>query len=169
MGVQIVEGNVLDAPDYYIVHQVNNCGIMGGGLALQVRNRFPGLFEDYQAFCLRWSFEEKKKRGFIHLFETEKKDHVIVGVFGQNGLGRNKNYTDYEALEAGLISVATLCNACEKTAALPFGIGCGLAGGDWKTVYPIIKRTFIESNATIYRLPSPRVGESDRWTRKIQG
>lgn len=40
----------------------------------------------------------------------------------------------------------------QKTIALPYGIGCGLAGGSWDVVYKIIDETFDDYNVTLYKL-----------------
>jgi hypothetical protein len=35
------------------------------------------------------------------------------------------------------------------TLALPYGLGCGLAGGDWKVVYEIIRDVFTPASDKI--------------------
>lgn len=51
--VRFVSGNVLDADADIICHQVNCMGKMGSGIALQVRNRFGYVYEEYKALCER--------------------------------------------------------------------------------------------------------------------
>lgn len=36
--------------------------------------------------------------------------------------------------------------------AIPYGIGCGIANGDWKEVYKIIEKVFDNFDVTLYRL-----------------
>ncbi len=42
-----VEGSVLDAKENIIGHQVNCIGVMGAGLALQIKNKYSMVFEEY--------------------------------------------------------------------------------------------------------------------------
>ena len=41
--IQIVNGDLLKAEETYLVHQVNCCGVMGKGLALQIRNKYANI------------------------------------------------------------------------------------------------------------------------------
>ena len=43
--------NSLDLDVNIICHQVNCLGIMGGGITLQIKNRWPLVFEQYKEYC----------------------------------------------------------------------------------------------------------------------
>ncbi len=45
---EIIEGNLFDTDAKFICHQVNCMGKMGSGVALQVRQRFPHVYEEYK-------------------------------------------------------------------------------------------------------------------------
>ena len=47
MAVIIKEGNVFDSDADIICHQVNCQGVMGSGVAKEVRERFPNVYEQY--------------------------------------------------------------------------------------------------------------------------
>ena len=51
--------------------------------------------------------------------------------------GRDKRYTNYAALTAALFRA--MKENPRATFRIPYGLGCGLAGGDWETVLDIIK------------------------------
>lgn len=36
--------------------------------------------------------------------------------------------------------------------AIPYGIGCGIANGDWNIVYKIIEEVFDDYEVTLYKL-----------------
>lgn len=38
------------------------------------------------------------------------------------------------------------------TIAMPYGIGCGIANGDWNIVCKIIEEIFSDYNVTLYKL-----------------
>lgn len=64
----------------------------------------------------------------------------VVNLFGQNGYSRGERQTNYAALAAALFSFFRDCaqKYQDVTIRLPYGLGCGLAGGDWDTVLDII-------------------------------
>ena len=47
MAVIIKEGNVFDSDADIICHQVNCQGVMGSGVAKEVRERFPNVYEEF--------------------------------------------------------------------------------------------------------------------------
>ena len=47
--IKIVNGNILNAKENIIVHQVNVQGIMGGGVARQLATKYPNLEKEYRA------------------------------------------------------------------------------------------------------------------------
>ena len=61
----------------------------------------------------------------------------VANLFGQDGYGRDKRYTNYAALTAALFRA--MKENPRATFRIPYGLGCGLAGGDWETVLDIIK------------------------------
>lgn len=126
-------GNILDATENIICHQVNCQGVMGSGLAKQLRNRFPTLFSHYKNYV----DTHDKLLGDVDLADVGT-DKYVANLFGQNFYGTDKVQTDY----------ISLCHALEKTmmfaehqkysVAIPYKLGCGLAGGDWAIVMNMI-------------------------------
>ena len=50
--VRIVTGNILEADDRNIIIQQVNCqGVMNSGIARQIRNKYPGVFDSYKKIC----------------------------------------------------------------------------------------------------------------------
>ena len=49
--LKIVKGNLLNAEEEYIIHQVNCQGIMGSGVAKSIKNKWYQAFEDYKVVC----------------------------------------------------------------------------------------------------------------------
>lgn len=121
-----------------ICHQVNCLGVMGTGLAKQIREAYPRVFEDYKTFVEA----HKDRRALLGkvLYCTTQKGQVIANMFGQLRYGYNGCHTNYKALEACLKSVAEFANG--KTIAIPYKLGCGAGGGDWAIVSRIIFNVF---------------------------
>lgn len=46
------DGNIFDSDAKIICHQVNTYGVMGAGIAAEVKERFPEVYTEYNAFVL---------------------------------------------------------------------------------------------------------------------
>lgn len=49
--IEYVEGDIFISPAQVIVNTVNTVGVMGKGLALEYKNRYPDMFKAYQTAC----------------------------------------------------------------------------------------------------------------------
>ena len=83
---------------------------------------------------------------------TSDAEHRIANIFSQYDFGHDKNYTDYDSLREGLEEVKEFAMPNHLSIAIPYKIGCGLAGGDWNIVYKIIEDVFDDYDVTIYKL-----------------
>ena len=115
-----------------IVHGCNCFNTMGAGIALQIKRNFP---EAYQADC-RTERGDKKKLGLFSAAKT-KTGLIVVNAYTQYNYGRNRRFTDYDAIKKIFRAVAKKWP--EKHIGYPY-IGAGLAGGDWAVIKPIIDR-----------------------------
>ena len=84
---------------------------------------------------------------------NEDHSHLVVNIFGQDNFGRNKVYTDYKALENGFDKFIkdyrnslNIMPEVQIPIAIPYKIGCGLAGGDWGSVSTILDILEIKYN-----------------------
>lgn len=145
------EGNILNATEDIIVHQVNCQGVMGAGLAGQIAKRYPNVFERYKV-AVENTPDRSENLGKTLFLPIENGTKWIANLFGQYSYGyEDKEYTDYNAVKAGLKVIAELSKSKGLTVAIPYKIGAGLAGGDWSRIEAMIKE--ILPNATIYKLP----------------
>jgi O-acetyl-ADP-ribose deacetylase (regulator of RNase III) len=151
--IKIVEGNILDANEKLICQQVNCQGVMGSGLAKQLKDKYPKLYPSYKKFCE--GCKDNNPRTLLGEFQTVPMPDgkVIVNLFGQFDFGRDKKYTDYDALRNSLENILFVAKECgNDSIAIPYNLGCGLAGGDWNIVYKIIEDVFQDYDVTIYYL-----------------
>ena len=51
MTLKIIEGNIFTSKASTIVNTVNTVGVMGAGIALECRLRYPDMFIEYQELC----------------------------------------------------------------------------------------------------------------------
>ena len=146
--IKIIEGNILNAPENIICQQVNCQGIMGSGLALQIMKKYPDVYPRYKKYCKDFCW------GLIgSVCYVKTNDKIIANLFGQEDYGRSKKvYTNYVALEKALVDVKIYADNHDFSVAIPYGIGCGLANGNWAIVRDMIERTFSDYDVTIYKL-----------------
>ncbi len=157
MTIEFKTGNILNAEENMICQSVNHRETMGGGLALQIRKRWPNIYKEYCEFSRLYTFEQIRITGIYHCFFTnEYPMECIINIFGQDGFGNDKRYTDYISLENSFKYLhANLKNMGNKSLGIPSFIGCGLGGGDWdNVVYPMIVEIFGKSEVkvVIYKL-----------------
>jgi len=144
MTIQVLNGNILGSGCNIIVQQVNCKGVMGSGLAGQIKKILPQVYKDYKKMCKTANFEWEILKGTVSTTRVmlDNRYYWICSIFGQDGYGRDKQYTDYAALSEGLSRVEMYGNSKKMTIAIPYGIGCGLGGGDWEYVYQLLENKF---------------------------
>lgn len=136
-----VEQDLLTTSYNIIAHQVNCKGVMGAGVAKQIREKLlkDSGYEVYRKLCCSRSPEELL--GKVQFLSGVGDTH-IANLFGENvptGTGLD---TDYEALEKALRELYAYASKCEMSVAFPGYLGCGLAGGDWNIVKKMIYDVF---------------------------
>ena len=145
--VKLVNGDLLEAKETYIAHQVNCYGAMGRGVALQIKNKYPDVYRRYHEYC-----DEHRAKNLIGrmLIIPTDDGKVICNLFGQERFGYGKQYTDIAALSKALTSLAKIVPYNEPIA-MPYMIGCGLGGASWDIVYPVIRDIFAKHTVILYR------------------
>lgn len=130
-----LSGSILESKAEVVAHMVNKSGVMRGKVANALRQKYPELLPSYKRFC------QTPSRETCHLTPT-RDGRFVANLFGQGGRSAGWK-TDYCALECALESlVRQMTKMGLTTVAMPYGMGCGLAGGDWETVLGIIKKVF---------------------------
>lgn len=145
--ITVVNGDLLTAKEDLIVHQTNCLGAYNAGIARQVRQKYPKVYELYKARCA--ACQPKELLGKCQFIKVGNKH--IVHLFGQLTYGRTGRHTDYEAVREGLMKLGMVAREHNWSVALPYGIGCGLAGGDWALVEPMIALYLDDIAVTLYK------------------
>ena len=122
-----------------LIHQVNCQGVMGSGIAKQIKDQYPKHFEDYVQ-----TIEYIKQNGGIMLgsgfgtLVSEEPKKGIRGIFGQDQFGTETRKTNYAALLYQITHLVSEMSEAEVigdiSVIIPKYIGCGLGGGDWGLV-----------------------------------
>ena len=144
--MEIISGNLLEAKESIIIHQTNCMGVMGSGLAKQIKDKYPEVFQGYYHYCKTNPVD--KLLGSALLCEAND-GKIIANVFGQVNYGTDKRYTDYDALKHALEEVHQYAATNALTIAVPYNLGCGKAGGEWEIVSKMLDEIF--DDCTIYK------------------
>lgn len=156
--IEIVNGDLLKSQLPVIGHQVNCLGIMGAGIAKQIKSKWFTVFTEYTKFCNKF-VSDRELLGQCQLVPIGKDGiDYVANLFGEYSFAEavapfeGNRHTDYEALRQALISFKK--QVIEKgydRAGIPFKLGCGLAGGDWDgVVFPMIQDIFSDADVHLY-------------------
>lgn len=143
-------GNLLDAQTDVIAHQVNCQGVMGSGVAKQIRDKWPRVYDSYVSYCYDYITCTNELLGECQLVQINDNQHV-ANLFGQNYYGRDgKRYTSYDGIYDALISLAVqmMDNGMESVA-LPYNMSSCLGGADWEVILAMIKSLYVFGNTNI--------------------
>jgi len=140
-----INGDILDIPAGTIVQQVNCQGVMGAGLAKQIRARWPIVFSYYTEFlelCKEFNVEPHGQAIVVNVGEDDEGyvTKAVAMLFAQDGYGGGHRWTQYDWFRSSLRSLVNNMDvAVPLPLYIPVGIGCGLGGGDWDTIRGIIE------------------------------
>lgn len=146
-------GDLLSVSHGIIVHGCNAQGVMGAGVAAAVRATYPGAYDTYRAA----HSESGLKVGQIVPYTAKSENGcpglIIVNAITQEFYGQDgRRYVDYDGVRKCFEQVADLARRSELTDVHFPLIGCGLAGGNWPDVAPIIEQTLAGLNAHLWVL-----------------
>ena len=174
--IKIISGNLLDFPthcetdpDKYvginnIAHSCNCQNVMGAGIAKQIKDRYPKAFE---ADTERWGNEYNEggnwrcqigdySKAVIETQWTQLPHATIYNLYTQSGYSTERRQVNYEYFWQAMKAMQEdlLFNQHElgigQVVGVPYGISCGLAGGNWKIIKAIIEDIFLDSMIECY-------------------
>ena len=160
MPVHFEVGNLLDAPVDYICHQVNCQGRMGSGIAKQIRNRWPIVYDSYKEWCNYWDSQATMHGpqgpdlmlGHIIMCHVSQ-EQTVINMAAQLSYGYDgRRYTSYDAFWSCLGEIKA-CVPKGSAIGFPYKIGCGLGGANWKVIEKMIEEVLgFDYNVYIYML-----------------
>jgi len=127
--ITIIQGNLLEAKEKFLVHQCNCTSHFAAGIAASIFEKFPYA----NVYANRM---EEDIPGDIIICGNGKDQRYVVNLMGQfypggphdNIIDNEKARRDY--FYKGLLKLAKVNNL--ESVAFNYRIGCGIAGGDWE-------------------------------------
>lgn len=140
--LNIISGDILNAPDQYIAQQCNCITNTYLGLAKSVVQKFP--WADFYS-------NSNRKPGTIQIAGNPVLgQRQIIAMFAQYNPGRPSHFETkkirVEWFQTCLNLISVIPNL--KSIGFPFNIGCGLAGGDWEDYHQMLAN-FAASNPDV--------------------
>jgi O-acetyl-ADP-ribose deacetylase (regulator of RNase III) len=160
-----IKGNLLDIVKGIIVHGCNCQGVMGSGVALAVKSKYPNVFEEYRRQVFHKALGENiacANPKFVG-YELENlkfnlrpcKDLparlVVVNALTQFTFGTETRQVDYDAISSCFAQVRLLAKEYALPVYYPL-IGAGLGGGDWAEIAPRIEHCLEGIKHTLVKL-----------------
>lgn len=136
-------GNLLNVTKGHIVHGCNAQGVMGSGVALAIKRKYPGAYEDYRAI-----FEDDNLelgRAYPYLVNRELK---IWNAVTQDNFGEGVRQVSYDAIQTCFQEIndylasgrESMVDLQPKEVHIP-KIGAARGGGNWEIIREIIEQT----------------------------
>ena len=141
-----IQGNLLDFPQNInvIVHQTNCHNAFGAGIALQIKNRYPEVYQvDTNHFRALSSLNKSLLGTISAACVHEELERYVVNLYGQDFPSAKKRATNYEAFARGLEKLQEFIQSYpttfNPTIGFPKFIGCGLGGGSWNVIRAMLE------------------------------
>jgi O-acetyl-ADP-ribose deacetylase (regulator of RNase III) len=133
-----------------ILHICNDIGGWGKGFVMAISAKWKEPEQQYRQW---YQSQENFALGKVQFVQVED-DIWIANLIGQRKINKDENGNPpirYEAVAEGLEKVAAFAKENNASIHMP-RIGCGLAGGKWEIMEPIIINALVDENilVTVY-------------------
>jgi O-acetyl-ADP-ribose deacetylase (regulator of RNase III)/uncharacterized protein YwgA len=131
--MRILVGDILKSKAQTLINTVNCVGVMGKGIALEFKNRFPDMYEDYVQRCQRGEV----KPGVPYLYKTLFPPQIINFPTKDHW----KSISKLSDIERGLKHLLEHYREWGITSLAIPPLGCGNGQLEWRVVGPLIYRS----------------------------
>lgn len=131
MSLIIKKGDLFNSECQTIVNTVNCVGVMGKGIALEFKKRYPSMFNTYKKHCS----SNALRPGSLYLWRSDTK---WILNFPTKDHWRDKSEIKY--LEDGLQKFVDTYKSKGITSIAFPQLGCANGGLNWNEVEPLMKK-----------------------------
>lgn len=128
--MRILVGDILKSQTQTLINTINCVGVMGKGIALEFKNRFPDMFDDYVRRCER----NEVKPGVPYLYKTLFAPQIINFPTKDHW----KSISKLSDIEHGLRYLVEHYREWGVTSLAIPPLGCGNGQLEWRVVGPLI-------------------------------
>jgi hypothetical protein len=145
--IKHIKCDIFESGADVICHQVNCQGVMGSGIAKQVREKYPWVYAHYKQLCKNFRNRKEDLLGMVQGVYIDE-ETKILNLYAQLNYGYDgKCYTNYDALKKALMYISSYYH--RNIIAIPYLMGCYRGGGDWNVVYKMIEEIFADSDCDV--------------------
>ena len=144
--IKFVSGDFFDYKADIRVNTVNCVGVMGAGVALAFKQRYPRMFDEYAKECAL----KRLRPGKPHVWKNDDFfNSTPISIVNFPTKDHWRDPSKYEYIEEGLVWLKRfLADKSHQTITIP-ALGCGHGGLDWEIIKPMIERYLSDSPAEI--------------------
>ena len=147
--LHFTSGNLFDAKVAALVNTVNTVGVMGKGLALEFKQRYPYNYRAYRLAC------DAKAVKVGKMFTVAMPDGMPKYIINFPTKTHWRKPSQLSYIDEGLRDLAkTVRNNSIESVALP-ALGCGLGGLRWAEVRSSIERELSELEEVSFYIYEP--------------
>ena len=150
MGIQYTKGDATKPAgtgNKIIVHICNDIGKWGKGFVMAISKRWPAPEQQYR----QW-YQSKQNFAFGEVqFVQVEPDIWVANMIGQHKVTKDAKGVPpirYDAVQECLNKVATYAKKINAAVHMP-RIGCGLAGGTWDKIEPLIESALVSKGTSV--------------------
>lgn len=144
--IKYKKGDIIEATEVLIAHGCNAQGVMGSGVAKEIRAKWPLAFTAYKDF-----YDSRGLMlGDVIIVNIDNEDKIIANCITQEFYGLDgTKYVDYNSIKMAMNKVVSYCEINNiQSFAIP-RIGAGYGGGDWSEIKKILQSSIEDSNIDI--------------------
>src|SRR6185295_4231933 len=148
--MKIIEKDILTVERGIILHGCNAQIVMGSGVALALKQKYPVIYEDYKQECLE--HKNDFERLGLCCVSSINDGLTIISIISQLYYGGDgQRYSDYCAINEAFSNIRSSFPSSKKEFYLPYLVFSDRGGADWNIVFRMIDYYF--PNAIICKLP----------------
>lgn len=128
--LRFTKGNMFNTPAEILINTVNCVGVMGAGIALKFKQRYPQMFDEYRRKCGAGEI----RPGELHVWQSLNGERIVNFPTKRDW----RNDSRYEDIESGLLALKLFLASQGPVRVVIPALGCGHGGLDWSIVSAMI-------------------------------
>jgi O-acetyl-ADP-ribose deacetylase (regulator of RNase III) len=142
MPVEYRSGDLFSTESKALAHGCNCQGVMGAGIAVKFKERYPQMFEHYRQGCVMMRYQP----GDVMVYHHNPTGVYVFNLMTQPKPGRTAKL---EYIRSALKKALWRCEQDKLPALAMPRIGAGLGGLEWEKVQEVIEELGKETPVTI--------------------
>lgn len=143
--IECIKGNLLESKADALVNTVNTVGVMGKGIALQFKNKYPYNYKVYRDACKKGTF---KTGEVLVVQEADLLGQKFIVNFPTKA--HWKGASKYEYIASGLKALKQAMKDYNIASIAIPPLGCGNGGLEWNKVKNMIEEELKDVEAEIF-------------------